>query len=283
MLTSTAPPFRHVLLTRFNTRRDAGSDPPGESWLQERWTLFERFCVRSVRAQQCTEFDWLVFFDAGTPEHWRSRADGVAAAAGFRVVYVDGPFDAVVAARSIRALGLDSAPYLITSRIDNDDAIAPHFVGTVQRAFRPTRLEFVNLPLGYQLSGRRLFLRPYVASSFVSLLEAVDGPARTVYFTEHHLIGRHPVRQVWSLPAWLQVIHGGNIANVVRGIPVSGGAAAVRFDLGDVDVDTTPPSLRSRLVAAARFAGRGLANPAARTRAMSALRPSTHVAPRRSD
>lgn len=273
-MTDVLPAFRHVLLTRFNTRRPA-EIAPDERWLGNRWPLFERFCVPSVTNQHCRNFDWLIFFDAGTSTTWRERIEASADIAGFSPVFLDEPFTAGAASRAISAMRLDDAPFLITSRLDNDDALAPQFIAAVQAAFRPRPLEFLNLPWGYQLADNRIFLRPYLASSFASLVEKGDtGAPRTVHFTEHHLIGRHPVRQVWSPPAWLQVVHGANLANEVRGIPIGGRAAASRFGLCDVEVAW--PSPAELTMALIRLVGRGVTTPEARDRALSLL-PSRRV------
>lgn len=270
--------FRHVLLTRFNTRPADDGAGPDDAWLADRLRLFETYCVPSVRRQTCRDFTWLVFFDAATPARWRSRFEALAASAGFRAVFLDTPFDGGRASRAITRLGLDDAPYLVTSRLDNDDALAPHFVAAVQRAVRPRDLEFLNLPLGYQLAGGRVFLRPYLAGSFASLVERRrEEPWRTVHFVQHHLIGHHPVRQLRSGPAWLQVVHGGNLANEVRGIPVRGSAAARLFGL--VDLDPHAPTLTEQAAAAARFVVRGLSTSDARERAASALRRRRAPAP----
>ena len=269
-VTEPLPVFRHVVLTRFNTRRPGHTDRPGEAWLQDRWRLFEEFCIRSIARQTVKEFDWLVFFDSDTPQSWRSRVDATAATAGFRPVFLAEPFTGTAAAAAIAAAGLDDAPFLITSRLDNDDAIAPDFIGTVQRAFRPHRLQFINLPFGYQLAGRQIYLRPYLASSFASLVEQVDaGPVRTVHFVDHHLIGRHSVRQIWSPPAWLQVVHDRNLANDIRGIPASGRAASELFGLDRVEL--AHPPIVDRAVALAGVARRGLSSADARARARSVL------------
>jgi GT2 family glycosyltransferase len=263
--------FRHVLLTRFNTRLTDGGAGPDDAWLADRLRLFETYCVPSVRRQTSRNFTWLVFFDAATPARWRSRFEALAGSAGFRPVFLDRPFDGGQASRAITRLGLDDAPFLITSRLDNDDALAPHFVAAVQRAVRPRELEFLNFPLGYQLAGGRVYLRPYLAGSFASLVERrADGPWRTVHFVQHHLIGRHPVRQLRSRPAWLQVVHGTNLANEVRGIPVRGAAAARLFGLEGLDPEVPPA--RERAAAAARFVVRGLSTADARARAGSVLR-----------
>lgn len=262
-------PFTHVLLTRFNTRLPDAA-PPGDDWMAERMRLFETYCVPSVRRQTATGFDWLIFFDAATPPPWRARMEAMAEPAGFRPVFLDGPFDGEQASRAITDLGLRCTPYLMTTRLDNDDALAPGFVAAVQRAFRPRPLEFLNFPLGYQLAGGRVFLRPYLASAFVTLVEEAGAePWRTVHFVGHHLVGRYAVRQLPSGPAWLQVVHGSNLANEVRGIPIGGSGAARRFQLDGVDPRI--PSLAERGTAAVRFAVRGLSTADARARAASVL------------
>lgn len=265
-----ARPFSHVLLTRFNTRL-AGAAPPGDDWMAERMRLFETYCMPSVYRQTSTDFDWLVFLDAATLPRWRTRVEAMAQHSGFRPVFLDGPFDAGHASRAIAGLGLGRAPHLMTTRLDNDDALAPGFIAAVQRAFRPRPLEFLNFPLGYQLAGDRVFLRPYLASSFVTLVEEAGAqPWRTVHFVGHHLVGRYPVRQLRAGPAWLQVVHGTNLANEVRGIPVGGSAAARRFRL--VGLDPRIPPIGERVAATARLAVRGLSTPDARARAAGVLR-----------
>lgn len=238
--------------------------------MTDRWRLFERFCLPSVTGQSSKDFHWLVFFDADTPASWRDRIDATVASPRFRPVFLREPFTGDAVAAAISAAHLNDAPFLITSRLDNDDALAPHFIARVQSAFRPHRLQFLNFPLGYQLAGGRVYLRPYLAGSFASLIEQVGaGPVRTVHFTDHHLIGRYPLRQIWSPPAWLQVVHGRNVANEVRGIPVSGRAAAALFCL--TDVDPAVPTMAERVVALAGFAGRGISSADARARARSVL------------
>lgn len=268
-----AAAFRHVLLTRFNVTVDGTRPLPDDRWMHERFVLFERHCLPSVLSQTCQDFRWLVFFDAGTEPRWRRRAEHLAAQTGrFLPVYLDGAFAAARAAEAITSQGLGDRPYLMTSRLDNDDALAPHYVESVQRAFRPRALEFLNFPLGYQLADGRVYLRPYLASSFVSLVERRRGGLpRTVHFTEHHLVGAHPVRQLWTRPSWLQVVHGGNLANEVRGIPIRPDGARRRFRLQEVEPGG--PSVRERAGAVARFAARGLSSAEARQRAVGALRP----------
>jgi hypothetical protein len=213
----------HVLLTRFNTRLGGYDDPRGldPAWLEHRFRLFEDLCIPSVRSQTEQRFTWLVFFDARTPTEWRRRAE-IIAPPGFHPIWVDGHFTSETASEAIKDRGLAETDFLITSRLDNDDALAPRFMATVRAAFSGQDFLFVNLPFGYQVAGGRLYMRPYVANPFISLIERVTPSPETVLMVGHHEIMRFPVRQVMTRPAWFQVVHGRNLANELRGVRVSG-------------------------------------------------------------
>lgn len=226
--------FEHVLLTRLNVRLGAGQAAPPDEWLAARLTLFRDFCLASVERQKRRPHHWLVFCDARTPESRRDDIEKLSADGAFRPVWLDGPFDAVAASRAVTAAGAGRAEHLITSRLDCDDALAPHFTETVQRQFAPGREPyFVNLALGYQMSAGRFYLRPYLANPFISLVErrSPGCPWDTVYCRPHHLVTDQRLVQVRSRPAWLQVIHGGNLANQVRGFRVPGRGPAHAFSV----------------------------------------------------
>ena len=54
---------------------------------------------------------------------------------------------------------------------------------------------------------------------FISRVEADVRALQTVFVDQHQLLsGYGRITQVRTEPMWIQVIHGGNIANVVRGI-----------------------------------------------------------------
>ena len=72
--------FQHIIITRFNLRNHQWSDRTKnntpiltESWLEDRFDLFENFCYLSVRNQTNINFQWWVFFDTKTPTRFRER------------------------------------------------------------------------------------------------------------------------------------------------------------------------------------------------------------------
>lgn len=211
--------MQHVVLTRFNCRFGAdwtktAVDP---AWLAPRFDLFERYCLPSVLAQQCQAFLWLIFFDAETPEPFASRAAALAHG-NIRPQFV-GTLTGELIRTAIRKQIADNQTHVITTRLDNDDGLASDFIGRVQAAFVPRdHKEYLNVTEGFILSDRRLYRWRHPHNAFVSLVEPTAGPIEGVWTVPHTQIARHaPVRQIAGGPGWLQVIHGANVSNKVRG------------------------------------------------------------------
>lgn len=225
--------FDHLLLTRFNVR--AGFDNSGrrldDDWLEHRCNLFEEYCVSSVVGQSCRDFRWLVFFDEQTPRRHRERVEALSTDGAFVPVYTR---DFRRALREAVGSRLSGATHLVTTRIDNDDAIGRDFVKDVQAHFNGQTFEFLTFARGYTWDLRTLFLCEDPLNPFASLIEpAAD--FRTVFCGEHTQLPRlGPVHKVWGKPAWLRVVHGKNVLTRVRGARLMGGRELLRegFTLG---------------------------------------------------
>jgi len=180
--------------------------------MRHRFNLFEKFCYPSVRRQTNQDFEWLVFFDADTQEEFGKRIDhyrnGLSA---FRPIFVP---DYQCLIPEIRRLVRNDTKYLITTRVDNDDAIHREYVSVIQETFHGQECEFVNLTQGFFLSNGRLYLCRDPSNPFISLIERVaKGSERTVWCGEHTKL-RHvaPVRQLDDKPRWIRVVHERNAA-----------------------------------------------------------------------
>ncbi len=223
-----ALPYDHFLVTRFNVRSFYHAGEPTEAWLRERLDLFLTYCLPSVAGQSSRRFRWLVFFDDRTPAWFRELID---AAAGevFEPVYVSGYFDHRTVSREV---GLRAtAPFTITTRLDNDDAVARDFIGVIQQQFADQDLQFINLTSGAQLAEGRYYLRPYTKNPFLSLIERNEGDLRTVMVEHHYRIDEAgPVQNIRTRhPLWLQVVHGGNVLNEIVGLRVPARLVAPYF------------------------------------------------------
>ena len=123
------------------------------------------------------------------------------------------------------------APWLLSTSVDNDDGLAVDFVSRLQSAVEaaPMRRSFFNLTNGFVFDGRRAYAHVHPSNAFVNLFEPWD-EARTAPSYQHmHISEYGPVIQVDGPGAWLQVVHGGNVSNKIRGRRVSVDDLAGRF------------------------------------------------------
>lgn len=231
--------FRHVVLTRFSVRFTTGQPAPAEDWLHYRLGFFEQAAVASMRSQITPPDRWLVFCDADAPD-WLKEELPALGEGLFDVVWLGEPWGYGPLRRAVAAVA--DRPYLITTRFDSDDALGVEFVSLVQAQFEEQDQMYVNLLRGLQLDrSGRVFRCDYPSNPFISLIERIEGEPRTVFQHFQHTKSRTmaPVREVVAAPAWVQVIHGGNLMNSIRGARVSPTIAGrtVRMDL-DYDTGT---------------------------------------------
>lgn len=218
--------FDHFLITRFNVRMN---EKASDEWLRHRLGYFTSMCIPAVRQQSVQDFKWLVYFDADR-EEWFEDAVNALADGVFEPVWVTGRFDSKACAEDVASRS--SKSWLITTRVDNDDALARDFVEQVQAQFAE-RTEFINFTAGMQLTDDgRLLHRSDPSNAFISLIEPNSSSPMCVYVDWHDRVSKHaPVRQVTTHPMWVQMVHGRNIANAVHGIRANPSLLSKYFDV----------------------------------------------------
>jgi hypothetical protein len=233
--------FDHFLLTRFSAVLT--SAPAQTEWLRYRLGFFVDACWSSVRAQQGADFSWLVLFDDRCPDDFREDIESLAVDT-FTPVWTHEPWSASVFGKAIAAAAPDvpdlgqgdrRAPWLLTTRLDSDDAIARDFMASVQGEFTPTEGLFVDFPRGVQIDrSGSTYLYDQLSSPFLTLIERRHpaGTPRTVYSARHARARQSgPLREVSAPPMWVQVIHGTNLLNMTVGSRISPRVVNERFDL----------------------------------------------------
>lgn len=212
--------FRHIILTRFNVKIEQ-SAPPDADWLEHRFAQFERFCLPSVMAQTCRNFVWVIFCDPEIPALFRSRIQEYARWPALRPIFFRHVFDQGMARAAVAELARGYS-HLITSRLDNDDAICRTYVESLQRNFCGQEFEFLNFTNGYIWQEGRVWSGQHSSNAFISLVERASHYS-TVYCGNHmELDQQGPIRQIAAPAGWLQVVHGRNLANQVWGTPAGG-------------------------------------------------------------
>jgi len=207
--------FQHFLLTNFNVRlskfsQDGNGRPVlTEEWLEHRLILFERFCLPSVLGQTNLGFTWLVRYDDAMPGA-RGRLQRYTSFANLRVVPADLKFREV-----IPALLLPGTEYVVTTRLDNDDALHREAIADIQACVEPRAAEFLNFTFGYRYTAAdgRATRKENRSNAFLTLVERVtDAPLHTVRRVDHrHASQLAPVRQIGTEPRWMYVVHDRNL------------------------------------------------------------------------
>lgn len=220
--------FEHFILTRFNVKNVLSQSDIGLNfdWLNHRFQLFDDFCYPSVRAQLNQNFKWLVYFDSNTPVLFRRKIEKYAEWQNFIPIYLNTEFTDDVNRENILKFLNKNTDYLITTRLDNDDAISNNFVQLIQENFTQQEFEFINFTNGYVWSGGKIYYFKYLNNPFMSLIEKLDNFTiegfKTVLCGPHTELSKIGViKQVKSNPTWLQVIHTKNVSNQIRGIRCS--------------------------------------------------------------
>ena len=228
----------HYIITRFNLRAtpDSAGKQLDEDWLRYRFDLFDKFCFPTVKNQTEQDFKWLVLFDIDTQKTIKDRLERIHRDwQNFVPVFFPPGTDAT--ARKAVMSHMTSLPdMLITTRLDNDDALHRNFIERIRECSQVDGTTVLEFPVGYVCHKNRIYLDRQKSNPFTSLVERVDTskdqPFTTIYSGSHLAIDKlGRVLVVTEEPSWIQVVHGDNVANKPRGIRCKATALAEHFDI----------------------------------------------------
>lgn len=217
--------FDHYLITRFNLRKKEWTTSKNntlvltDQWLTNRMKLFETYCYPSVTGQKNQSFKWLVYFDTTTPDVFKTRIEELHKAfPAFQPIFCDGMDQFLPSIKS--DLALNNKPYIITTRLDNDDCIATDFVENIQQSFNSQRYIALDFVKGWTLSiakPYKLGVKVQAYNPFMSLIEINDQP-ETIWSKGHTEWKREKrVLQNNTDLIWMSIIHQENKINDFTG------------------------------------------------------------------
>ncbi|MBO3663234.1 glycosyltransferase [Microbacterium stercoris] len=207
----------HVLLTRFNLP-SLGRESvirAQDGWLRERIELFLRYTVPSVEAQTAP-VSWIVYLDPASPGWLLERLGEVAARGVFAPVFRESVTTAQIVSDA-RGLTGARGDILLTTNLDNDDALASDFAARLQQLAATGQRRALYLADGLIRRGDAVYLRRDRDNAFASVAEPWDD-ALTAWCDWHNRLHLHlPVTSAQGAPGWIQVVHARNVSNRVRG------------------------------------------------------------------
>ena len=224
--------FKHFVITRFNVvytlavfqKDKRGNKTQTDEWLEARFTLFERFCFPSLSNQTNVNFYWLVLFSINTDEKYKKKIAGYSRVfERFIPVYLEDGEDHEwkVNLEKVKieiSKYLDNCDqYIITTRIDNDDAFHKNMIQCVQSEFAGQDDLFLSYDVGlqYDVENNLLSRIIFPNNPFISRIEKIKEARFETVFATPHLKAHHvaKVKHIRTSPLWFQLIHAGNIYN----------------------------------------------------------------------
>lgn len=233
----------HVFLTRFNLP-SAGFESlvrAKDGWLRHRVGLFERFCLPSMRAQTRKNFHWIVYFDPESPEWLKQWIGTVNHDDVFTPLFRD-EVPAHELITDIKQVTGARAQTLLTTNLDNDDGLASDFAARVQDVACEAVPTAIYLTTGLVRTDNSVYLRRDPRNAFCSVKAPWSSPT-TCWAAWHDRLGENMgTANSGGAAAWLQVIHGDNVSNRVRGRLVDPAPYQQRFP--GMLTDIKPVSIR---------------------------------------
>lgn len=230
------PKFKHFIITLFNLKiwKEDKTHRATQTadWLAQRFDLFERFCLPSVAHQTNKDFTWLCLFDKDTPADMRQRIERCQAqvpqlkacffTADEAVEFLshEEAVNCRFIRRTVRTLLSEDDAFVITSNLDNDDALSNDYVERVQRQFvADQRHMLYSFVCGMQYFVRlnAIVRMHYPHNHFLTLVEDARGDFHTVQYYGHAGARKVlPNTDIAEKPYWLENVHGHNVSNELR-------------------------------------------------------------------
>lgn len=109
--------------------------------------------------------------------------------------------------------------YIVTTRLDNDDALHRDYVQTIQTfVTRDARKVMYNFLYGYQLNLNNGIVQKYYYpnSHFTTLVESKKDVFLSAFYGDHRFVNvLHEVVNISMKPMWCELLHGKNVANTI--------------------------------------------------------------------
>ncbi len=214
--------FSHFLITRFNLRMKhwLKTDEDVSAWMDHRTQIFLKFTWPSVCAQTTKNFKWLILFDPATKEDpaYSAFIEKITEPAFIYPVFID--LNEVTLVEGLKQeIDKHISPdtkHIITSRIDNDDAIHEDYIKRVQEHFIPNKNYILNFTDGLGYSDNLLSIaKRNKVNPFATYFETTDNrDLQTVYCTGHPSLKKvAPVNHVSHKLMYLVNFHDNNVSN----------------------------------------------------------------------
>lgn len=182
-------------------------------WMNNRINLFEKICKPSIVNQTNKKFKWIILYDEKTPESFLDK----------KFVALKGPpseinMDNWSNKKEIEYISDDAGktPYIIMTRLDNDDALSIHYVEKIQNLFQKQIFSFINADWGILYNRGSFYTLYHPHNQFCSLIQQ-NKNLKSIYKKTHTTIHEQgAVEHISKGPFWMITLHEKNMATTLK-------------------------------------------------------------------
>lgn len=220
--------YKHFVITRFNIRANYGcklknpeNNPMNrildEDYLEERFNIFERYTLKSMKEQINQNFTWIILFHKRTPSKYKEKIIKLKEEFNFKDIYFDD--DEKFVFSEYVDNGNIGDEYFITTRIDNDDMLANDYIEQIQQYANTNLHECVlSFEQGkkYDLKTKKEYNFKRKDNHFLSM---IGKKGECILQYNHAKIfesGKKVVMLESQKPMWTEIVHDTNVINKIN-------------------------------------------------------------------
>ncbi len=219
--------YKHFVITRFNIKakyecklKNPDNNPMNrildEDYLEERFTIFEKYTLQSMARQTNQNFTWLILFHKKTPDKFKRRIQQLKKEFYFVDLYFDDNDKFSFLDYCNRK---ENSKWFVTTRIDNDDMIAEDYIDRIQKYVNNNlRTCVISFESGikYDLKSRKKYKYNRKDNHFLSMIGSKENCILQYNHAKILSSGKEIVFLDSNKPMWVEIVHDSNVTNKVR-------------------------------------------------------------------
>lgn len=220
--------YKHFVITRFNIRANYGcklKNPDNnpmrrildEDYLKERFSIFEKYTLPSMKQQTNQNFTWLILFHKNTPDSLKKRIEELKEEMDFIDLYFGD--EEKFAFSKYCNIQEENIEYAITTRIDNDDMFSVDYIDKIQEYANNNLHECIlSFSKGrkYDLNSKKKYEYERKDNHFLSMIGTKEECILQYNHAKIFNSGKEVIMLASDKPMWTEIVHESNVINRIK-------------------------------------------------------------------
>lgn len=220
--------YKHFVITRFNIRANYGcklknpdNNPMNrildEDYLKERFDIFEKYTLPSMKQQTNQNFTWLILFHKNTPNIFKNKIEELKKKFNFIDLYFGD--EEKFSFSEYCKYKKENIKYAITTRIDNDDMFSADYIDKIQQYAKNNLHECIlsfSKGIKYDLNSKKQYEYERKDNHFLSMIGTKEECILQYNHAKIFDSGKEIIMLDSNQPMWTEIIHESNVINRIK-------------------------------------------------------------------